>query len=89
MKPAKWTSHHPGPPRIPFSIRLFGMLFVCLLCPGFPPFVDTAAAQDLAVDWVTVTPDEGAAGDTVTLQGRIVNNGPGDNYSFLYRRGRK
>ena len=42
-------------------------------------------AQDLAVDWVTAAPIEGAAGDSVTLQGRIVNNGPGTAFSIQYQ----
>ncbi len=39
-------------------------------------------AADLAVDWVTVAPTEGEAGDAVTLQAKIVNNGPDTAYSI-------
>jgi hypothetical protein len=41
-------------------------------------------AEDLAVDWVTATPIEGETDDTVTLQARIVNNGPGMALSIQY-----
>lgn len=34
-------------------------------------------AQDLYVAWVTATPSSGQAGDSVTLQARIGNGGPG------------
>ena len=40
-------------------------------------FSAEAYAQDLYVKWVTVTPNSGAAGDVVTVQARIGNNGPG------------
>ena len=40
-------------------------------------FSAEASAQDLYVKWVTVTPNSGAAGDAVTVQARIGNNGPG------------
>ena len=44
-----------------------------------------AAAQDLAVDWLTATPSTGQAGDTVTLEGRITNYGPGMALAVQYR----
>ena len=47
--------------------------------------LNAASAQDLAVEWVTVTPSGGAVGDTVTLQARITNNGPGMVFSFQYK----
>jgi len=53
-----------------------------VLLSGIP---HPAVAEDLAVDWVTATPDQGQAGDAVTLKGRIVNFGPGHNYALQYQ----
>ena len=53
---------------------------VCLLVLSNP-----AHAEDLAVEWVTVTPSEGQAGDSVTLEGRIANYGPGMALAVQYR----
>jgi len=56
-------------------------LFICFSC-----FILTSLfllgtggvmAQDLYVAWVTATPSTGQAGNGVTLQARIGNNGPG------------
>ncbi len=47
-------------------------------------FLYPALAEDLAVEWMTATPSQGQAGDTVTLQARIVNNGPGMVFSIQY-----
>lgn len=44
-----------------------------------------SGAQDLAVDWVTAVPSQGQAGDTVTLQARIVNNGPEITFFVQYQ----
>lgn len=54
----------------------------CAYLTGFPI---PAAAQDLAVETVAATPFQGQAGDTVTLQGRIVNNGPGMAMAVQYQ----
>jgi hypothetical protein len=54
--------------------------FACLT--GFPY---PASAEDLAVEWVTATPSQGQAGDSVTLQGRIANYGPGMALAVQYR----
>jgi hypothetical protein len=55
------------------------LCFACLV-----GFLHPASAQDMAVEWVTVTPTEGEVGDTVTLQARIKNNGPGMAFSIQY-----
>jgi hypothetical protein len=85
MKTIKGTFSHPAPPRVAFLIRLFGTVTICLLFSGLPPFENTAAAQDLAVEWANVDPSEGLAGDTVTLQASIKNNGPGMALAIQYQ----
>lgn len=46
-----------------------------ILIPAF--LTNCASAQDLEVLWVTAAPTEGQPGDTVSLQARLRNNGPG------------
>jgi hypothetical protein len=47
-----------------------------VIAVGVVVFATAASAQDLYVSWVTVNPNSGAAGDSVTVQARIGNNGP-------------
>jgi hypothetical protein len=61
-------------------------LWTTLACFAFlMRFLHPASAEDLAVEWVTATPFLGQAGDTVNLEGRLANYGPGDNYAVQYR----
>ena len=53
------------------------LLIACLLACLFFLKAGFANAQDIYVNSVTVTPSEGQAGDTVSLQAIIGNNGPG------------
>ena len=64
------------------TISVLALLASSVFMAGF--FIP-AAAQDLAVEWVTVTPSEGQAGDSVTLEGRIANYGPGMALAVQYR----
>jgi len=52
----------------------FPCLFIVLAQLVFPGAI---LAQDLEVLWVTANPSQGQPGDTVSLQARIRNNGPG------------
>lgn len=54
-------------------------------CACMTGFLDSASAEDLAVEWVTVSPSQGEAGDTVNLEGRIANYGPGMVLAVQYR----
>ena len=53
------------------------LLIACLLACLFFLKTGFANAQDIYVNSVTVTPSSGQAGDTVSLQATIGNNGPG------------
>lgn len=54
--------------------RTAGLFFSCLCFAVFP---NAVSAQDLEILWMTATPTEGQSGDTVHLQARLRNNGPG------------
>ena len=85
MKTIKQPSLHSGSPCSGFLIRLIGILLSLIVYSGLPSFVLSAAAQDLVLEWATVEPSEGVAGDTATLMARIGNNGPGMALSIQYQ----
>ena len=54
--------------------RIFIFFIQALVYGGLVfPLASQTFAEDLAVEWITVTPSEGEAGDPVSLQARITN----------------
>ena len=61
------------------------LLAVATSCVSLLGFSHSTYAEDLTVEWVTVTPSEVQAGDSETLEGRIANYGPGMALAVQYR----